>query len=90
MNVEITLKRGGIPITSWDPEFLAKLEAFLEANPKEGEVKGNSLYKRLIRAQKELISTVSKVLGDEAKEPFTITVKIEGRPKVYPPGPKNY
>lgn len=91
MNVEITVTRGEIPIWNWNPEFMRRLEAYLEEHPEAGAVKDpNCLYRKLREHQSGLIGVVSKIVGEEADEPFTITVRVEGKPKKYGPGPVEY
>ncbi len=90
MNVEITLRRGAIPVWSYDEAFLRRFEAHLEANPEDGDVRPGGFYRRFLNAHKTIIGCVTKILGDDAIEPFTITIKVEGKKKVYPPGPVNY
>jgi hypothetical protein len=91
MNVTICLTRGEIPFINYDPVFMRRLEARLEQFEEEGSVKDpSSLYSRLRRAHRDLIDVVERVMGDEAKEPFTITLAVDGRNKVYPPGTALY
>jgi hypothetical protein len=90
MDVEMTLKRGNIDVLSFDPEFLAEFIAFLDANPEEGSVKQDSLYRRFAIARSSLIGIVSKILGKERKDSFTITIKVEGDERVFPLGPRLY
>jgi len=90
MNVEITLKRDEVKTLGWDKEFLRRFEAYLEANPQAGELTPDGFYRRFISAHRTLIAGMEMVLGDDAIEPFTITIKVEGKNKVYGPGPVNY
>lgn len=91
LSIEFTYARGEITTWSWDPEFMQKLEDYLEANPEAGLVKDpNCLYRKLRNAQKDIINCVSEIVGGEADEPFTITIKVEGKPRKYGPGPVNY
>jgi len=57
-----------------------------DANPSDRE----GFYRLSMADQRSLIRCVEKILGDDAIEPFTITIKVEGKNKVYPSGSINY
>lgn len=91
MNVEINLKRGEIPVLGWDDAFMRRFEKHMEENPEDGNPSDREgFYRRFLSTQRGLIRCVEKILGDDAVEPFTITIKVEGHNKVYGPGPVNY
>jgi len=90
MNVEITLVRDELRTLGWDTEFERRFMAYLEAHPQDTEMYQDGFYRRFIAAHRTLIAGVEKVLGDDANDPFTITIKVEGKKKIYPPGPRLY
>ena len=91
LNVEINLQRGEIPVLGWDDTFRDRVLAHMEAVPEDGNPSDrDGFYRRLIDSQRNLIGCVEKVLGDDAVEPFTITINVNGKNRVYPPGPRDY
>ena len=80
MNVEINLLRGKVPTMSWDDEFRKRFEAHMEAHPEDGNPSDrNGFYRMFMDAQRGVIAGVEKILGEDAEEPFTITIKVKGK-----------
>lgn len=91
LNVEISLKRGGVPTLGWDDAFMRRFEDHMKAHPEDGNPSDREgFYRRFMTDQRSLIACVEKILGDDAIEPFTITIKVEGKKKIYGPGPVLY
>ena len=86
MNVEISVRRGEVALWGWNTEFSRKINAYMGEHPESGAIKDpNCLFNKLRAAQRELVHVVSKFIGDDAIEPFAITIKVEGHEKIYPP-----
>lgn len=91
MNIEINLQRGEVPMLGWDDSFRKRFEQHMIDHPEDGNPSDREgFYRRFMTDQRSLIACVEKILGDDAEEPFTITIKVEGKNKVYPPGPRDY
>lgn len=91
MDVRITVTRGELTMTGFDKEFLRRFEAYMEENPEEGSLKDQgSAYVRFRRAERDLVDVVEAVMGKDADGPFTITISVDGRRRVWPTGPALY
>ena len=88
MNIEITYKRGMINCISYSPEFQKRLETYLEEV--DGSIAPGSPYRRLRQAHTDLLGVVAEIVGEVSDEPYTITLKVEGIKRKYPPGPVLY
>ena len=88
MDVETNYLRGEVAMWQFNKEFMQKLEDFVGENSIEGA--SNCPYLKFIRLQKELVGVVQDLLGDDGIEPFKITINVNGKKPIYPPGPKNY
>ena len=86
MNVEITLKRGEVAVLGWDDDFARRFEEHMDAHPEDANPSDpKGFYRTFMANQRGLIRCFEKVLGDDAEEPFTITIKVEN--KRYHAGP---
>lgn len=88
MNVKITINRDPeITFIDYDPELQRRFEAYMEEHPEAGNVKDpESLYRKFRTSMDEFLSCIAKMYGEESDRPHTVTIKVEGTVKRYPPG----
>lgn len=89
MNFEVTFKRGGLgglDVTSYNDELMEALEEHADAAVRDRPTKCD--YMRFRDAQKQMIKAIENMTG--SNDPFTVTIRVEGMKRVYPPGPRLY
>jgi len=80
MNVEISLKRGEVPVLGWDDDFAQRFMAHMEAHPEDGNPSDrDGFYRTFMAHQRGLVRCMEKILGEDAEDPFTITIKVENK-----------
>lgn len=87
MNLEVTVKRGGLgglDVINYNDELMKVMEGPVS----EGKGATFTAYQRFRSAQRLMMSAVEDLTG--SLDPFTVTIRVEGEKRVYPPGPRLY
>lgn len=88
MDLEVTVTRaglGGIDVTNYNAELMGVLEKSVDDNGGRSQIDD---YARFRDAQTRMIRAVENLT--RSNDPFTVTIRVEGMKKVYPPGPRLY
>ena len=83
-NLELKVERGEMEVHTYNDELMKAME---EAEL-PGKGAGFTAWQRFRRAHKDLHKAIEAMTG--STDPFTFTLRVEGKKKVYPKGPMLY
>ena len=84
MNLELKIERGGLDVHTYNDELMKAMEGA----ELPGKGAAFTAWQRFRRAHKDLVEAIESMTG--SLDPFTFTLRVEGKKKVYPPGPQLY